>query len=205
MPWKTLVLCALSTILVAGAPAPSGAEVRPVRDRAADADSPRPSDWAQPIAQKGLPNLHRVTGKLYRGAQPTATGFKALKELGIRTVVNLRKFHTDKGLLKGLKMGYEEIPAPAWSVTEEDVIRFLTIATDPKRQPVFVHCQHGADRTGTMIAAWRMVVQGWTVDQALREMTEGGFGYHEMWENLPDLLRALDVAKIREAVGLPPR
>ena len=76
-------------------------------------------------------------------------------------------------------------------------MEFLKVATDPKRQPVFVHCQHGADRTGTMCAIYRLVEQGWSKDEAIREITDGGYGFHSVWQNLIKYLRNLDVKAIK--------
>jgi tyrosine-protein phosphatase SIW14 len=84
------------------------------------------------------------------------------------------------------------------------VIRFLRIATDPTKQPVFLHCQHGSDRTGTMIAVYRMTVDGWTVNEAIDEMMRGGYGFHSMWTNLTAYLRELDVERIRREAGISP-
>ncbi len=69
---------------------------------------------------------------------------------------------------------------------------------------MLIHCTHGADRTGVMIAAYRVVVQGWSKPEAEREMIRGGYGYHLVWINLPRVLRRLDVAKMRRELGLPP-
>ena len=41
---------------------------------------------------------------------------------------------------------------------------------DPAKRPVFVHCKHGADRTGTMVAFYRILFEGWSKDEAIREM-----------------------------------
>ena len=68
--------------------------------------------------------------------------------------------------------------------------------------PVFVHCLHGADRTGTMCAAYRVVVDGWTKQQAIDEMTKGGYGFHPVWANLPKFIENLDVEKIKAKAGL---
>ena len=176
---------------------------------AADADAVSPVElatWAQRVdpAVEELPNFHRVSDALYRGAQPTsAEGFRHLQEMGIKTVVNLRSAHSDRKLLAGTDLAYESIDMKAWHAEDEDVVRFLKIVTDPDRQPVFVHCQHGADRTGTMCAIYRIVVQGWDKEDAIREMTQGGFGYHPIWTNLPKYLRTLDVQAIRGQAGLP--
>ncbi|MFH1709039.1 MAG: tyrosine-protein phosphatase [Planctomycetota bacterium] len=166
---------------------------------AAAARDPR---WAQPMTKPGLPNLHKVSDVLFRGAQPTAEGFKELKAMGIRTVVNLRSFHSDRDMLGDLGLTYEHIYMKAWHAEDEDIIRFLKIINDPARQPVFVHCQHGADRTGTVCAIYRIVLQGWTQDEAIREMTGGDFGFHEIWDNLPEYISNLDLAKIRKQAGI---
>jgi protein tyrosine/serine phosphatase len=164
----------------------------------------RPATWAQPVAKPGLPNFHKISDQLYRGAQPTADGMKELSRLGIKTVIDLRSFHSDKALLKGTGLAYESIPMKAWHAESEDVFRFLSIVTDTNKMPVFVHCQHGADRTGTMNAIYRMVVQGWTKEQAIQEMTGGGFGFHPVWANLIKFIQEFDVDGVKRAAGLKP-
>jgi len=163
----------------------------------------RPAKWAEPIRAEGVPNLYKVSDALYRSAQPTAQGMKNLKALGVKTVVNLRSFHSDRDEIGTTRLGYEHIYMKAWHPEEKEVVRFLRIVTDPKRTPVLVHCQHGADRTGTMCAVYRVVVQGWTTKEALREMREGGFGFHEIWANLAPWIKGLDLAKIKKEAGTP--
>jgi protein tyrosine/serine phosphatase len=154
------------------------------------------------MEKPGLPNLHKVTDNLYRGAQPTAEGFKNLKEMGIKTVVNLRAFHSDRDELKGLDLSYENIDVKTWHAEDEDLVRFLKIVTDKTKMPVFVHCQHGADRTGMMVAVYRIAVQGWTKADAMKEMTEGGFGWHPMWQNLLEHIEDLDIEALKKEAGL---
>ena len=89
----------------------------------------------------------------------------------------------------------------AWHPEREDAVLFLRIVTDPNRTPVLVHCQYGADRTGTMCAIYRIVVQKWPKEEAIREMTEGGFGFHEVWSNLPTWIDELDVEALRKEAG----
>ncbi len=164
--------------------------------------TPRPASWAEPLSVKGVPNLHRVSAVLYRSAQPSENGMRELKKLGVDTVVNLRSFHSDRDEIGTTGLGYEHIYMKAWHPEEKEVVRFLQIVTNPKRQPVLVHCQHGADRTGTMCAIYRIVVEGWSKQEALREMTEGGFGYHAIWTNLPPWIEKLDIDRIRKLAGL---
>ena len=149
----------------------------------------RPAGWAEPVQAAGLPNCFRVSGALYRGAQPTREGFVELQRLGIRTVVNLRAEHSDLRLIQGLGLKYETIPMSAAFPKPEEFRRFLAIARDPGSQPVFVHCQHGSDRTGTAVALYRVAVQGWGREEAIREMTKGGYGFHGIYFHLKTFVR----------------
>jgi protein tyrosine/serine phosphatase len=160
----------------------------------------RSETWAVPIDRRGVPNLHRVNGDLYRGAQPTAEGMAELKRMGIRTIINLRSFHSDRDDIGETGLAYEHVYMKAWHPEDEDVVRFLQIVTDENRTPVFVHCKRGADRTGAMCAVYRVVVEGWTRDEAIREMIGGSFDFHGAWDNLADYLNELDLDDIRRRV-----
>jgi len=159
--------------------------------------------WAAPLTRGGLPNLHKVSATLYRGAQPTAEGMRELKKMGVKTVVNLRSFHSDRDEIGQTPLAYEHITMKAWHAEDKEIVRFLRIVTDESRTPVFVHCQHGADRTGTMCAIYRIAVEGWTKGEAIREMTEGGYGFHEGWQNLIEYIRKLDIQDTKRRAGLP--
>lgn len=161
----------------------------------------RPPEWAQPVALEGVPNLFKVTGGLYRSAQPTAAGMKNLEAIGVRTVINLRAFHTDRDEVAGTTLLNEELSVKTWHLEDEDVVRVLRTLKDPARGPYLVHCQHGADRTGTMIAMYRIVVQGWSREKAIDELVNGGYGFHPVWTNILEYLRSVDVGKIRAAVN----
>lgn len=167
-----------------------------------DAAGQRPAAWATPLRRPGLPNLHKVSADLYRGAQPTAEGMRELKKMGIRTVVSLRTFEADLVLLGDTGLGHEAIPMSAWSPQTGHAVAFLKIATDRAKTPVFVHCLHGADRTGLMCAIYRVVVQGWDKEEGIREMTSGGFGHHAIFRNLTRFIRELDVEAIKNQAGM---
>jgi len=168
------------------------------------ADSPgeRPEEWARSIQMKGVPNLHKVSENLYRSAQPTAGGMRNLRKMGVQTIVSLRSFHTDRDEIGNTGLAYEHIYMKAWHPEEEDIVRFLQIVTSPKRTPVLVHCQHGADRTGAMCAVYRVAIQGWAKEEAVKEMAGGGFGFHEVWVNLVPWINKLDIDKIKRRAGL---
>lgn len=162
----------------------------------------RPSSWAQAIGLEGVPNLHRVSADLYRSAQPSAQGMKNLKNMGIRTIVNLRSFHSDRDEIGKTDLGYERITMKTWHIDREEAVRFLRMVSDPHRAPVLVHCQHGSDRTGAMCALYRIAVQGWTREEAIREMSEGGFGFHRIWANLKKWIRIIDVQALKKEAGI---
>ena len=162
----------------------------------------RPAHWAKPIPLEGVPNLNRVSDSLYRSAQPSAEGMRSLEAMGIVTIVNLRSFHSDRDQLKGTGLAYEHLYLKAWHAEEEDAVQFLRIVTSPKRAPVLVHCQHGADRTGAMCAVYRVAVQGWSKEEALKEMTEGEFGFHGIWQDLIQWIDALDLERIKKRAGI---
>lgn len=159
-------------------------------------DTPRPQWWAQPLALEGVPNLHRINGRLYRSAQPTAAGFQALESLGVRTVLNLRQYHDDDDEATGIDMVLKHRWVNTGDFGDTEMLDALqTLAT--AASPVLVHCWHGADRTGTVIALYRMVCQGWGKEQALDELQHGGYGYHAIFDNIPAYLQQVDVAKLR--------
>jgi protein tyrosine/serine phosphatase len=158
--------------------------------------------WATDVNLEGVPNCHKVSDDLYRGAQPSEEGMRQLEKFGIKTVVNLRAFHSDSDELKDANISSEHISVKPWHPEDEDVVRFLKIVTDKSRTPVFVHCQYGSDRTGTMCAIYRITVQGWYKDEAIEEMTKGNFGFHEIWANLVDYIRELDIEKIKQQAGI---
>jgi protein tyrosine/serine phosphatase len=162
----------------------------------------RPAHWAKPIRMEGVPNLHKVSDTLYRSAQPSAEGMRNLKAMGIETIVNLRSFHSDRDEIGNTGLAYEHMYMKAWHPEEEELVRFFQIVTDPKRTPVLVHCQHGADRTGTMCTLYRIVIQGWSKEEAIKEMTQGGFGFHEIWDNLIEWINALDIESIKKQAGI---
>lgn len=162
----------------------------------------RPADWAEPIKLVGAPNLHKVSEDLYRSAQPTKKGMANLKAMGIETIVNLRSFHSDRDEIGETGLAYEHIYVKTWHPEKKEIVRFLQIVSNPRRTPVLVHCQHGADRTGTMCVVYRVLIQGWSLDDALKEMKEGGYGFHGIWVNLEPWIRKLDLEAISERAGL---
>jgi len=162
----------------------------------------RPANWAQPIAVTGIKNCFQVTTNLYRGAQPTADGMAHLKVRGIKTIINLRAWHSDKDKVVGTGLKSVRFETEPWHGDEEEVVRFLKVVTDTNNLPAFVHCERGADRTGMMCAMYRVVVCGWSKPAAIAEMKDGGFGFSPVWGDLVKFVEKADVDKIKREAGL---
>lgn len=169
--------------------------------RAAAGGSERPAQWAIPITMAGVDNLHKINEGLYRSAQPTREGMKNLEKMGIKTVINLRVFHSDSDEISGSTLLNDALSVKVWHIEDEDVVRVLRIIRKKENGPFLIHCLHGADRTGVMSAMYRIVAQGWTKEEALREMVDGGYGFHPVWTNIITYVKNVDVDKIKHAVA----
>lgn len=176
-----------------------------LRTRArAPAAEQRPTDWAERMVLDGVDNLHRVSALIYRSAQPSATGMRNLRSLGIKTVINLRAFHCDLAGLGGTGLRNHRLHVLTWKVQDRQVIRVLSMLRDAHNAPFLIHCKHGADRTGLMTAMFRIVEQGWSKEAAIREMVAGGYGYHHMWRNIVRYIEQVDVERIRARLAWKP-
>ena len=173
-----------------------------INRRVASGPAARPANWARSLVAPGITNFYQLTTNLYRGAQPTAEGMAQLKAMGIRTVINLRAFHSDQDRVVGIGLKSVRFETKPWHAEEEDVVGFLKVVTDTNNLPVFVHCERGADRTGTMCALYRVVVCGWTKPEAIAEMKAGGFGFSPVWQNLVDFVEQADVEKLKREAGI---
>jgi len=136
----------------------------------------------------GLSNVGRVAPGVYRGAQPEAAGYATLKKMGIRTVINLRNSMSERAAVEGAGMRSIEVPMEmSRDGLRAKVDRVLALMADPANQPVFVHCRHGQDRTGIVIAAYRMKMEEWPLSQAESEMK--AFGFNDVWVNFRQFIR----------------
>jgi protein tyrosine/serine phosphatase len=137
------------------------------------------SAWASSQSEN-LPNFQKVDDHVYRGAQPTNKGFKDLAERGIKTVVDLRDIgeHSqadEQKAVTDLGMRYVSIPMQGMSTPKDkQIVAVLALLNDVTSGPVFVHCKRGADRTGTVIAVYRILHDGWDSRRALSEAKSYG-------------------------------
>ena len=148
-----------------------------------------------------IENFHEVSPGIYRGARPHLAGLEELGRLGVRTVINLqggeteliqwdtilrwimpgelpRAIRNERLAVEARGMKFLNFPMSAvLQVTPEreiNVLAALDALVDPANHPVFIHCQFGNDRTGLIVALYRVFHQGWHPDQAHAEMVEKG-------------------------------
>ena len=132
-----------------------------------------------------LPNFSRVNNTLYRGGQPTDDGFKRLFQIGIKTVLDLRD-DGERARLEEIKaraagLHYFNLPmGEFFKPGDKRVAEVLSVITAAENQPVFVHCKRGSDRTGTVIAVYRIEYDGWTSEEAKQEAKRFGLGFWQI-------------------------
>lgn len=141
--------------------------------------------FGQEKERKQPPNFYRINETLYRGGQPDADGLKRLKELGIKTIINLRdddeRARAEEDAARDLGFSYFSLPLARFNrPSDETVAEVLTVINSPQNQPVFVHCKRGADRTGIIIAIYRMEHDGWTGEEAKAEAKSFGLGFWQV-------------------------
>ena len=122
----------------------------------------------------GIQNFSQVDAHVYRGAQPDREGFQYLASIGVKTVIDLRETNgrarSEERAVTAAGMQYVNIPMKGLTPpTEAEIAKVLSILEDAGSGPVFVHCKRGADRTGTVIAAYRIDHDGWVNNRALNE------------------------------------
>ena len=142
---------------------------------------------------KDLPNFHQINENLYRGGQPTAEGIKQLATLGIKTIINFRDMREtvrrEKELAEANGLRFINLHLSNWFASnDEEIHAIIEIIRNPELQPVFIHCKRGADRTGTIVAVYRMMFDGWTDSQANREAKTHGIGWWQVW--MKDYIKA---------------
>ena len=143
------------------------------------------------VAAPDLPNFHAVAPGIWRGAAPSEAGLERLKAMGVKTVIDLRispKLVRREGAeARALGFHWINLPMGADPPTPKQVSTFLSALDQAPGEPVFVHCQHGADRTGCMVGIYRVARQGWTFPRAYAEMRQDGFD--PRWSRLREAVR----------------
>jgi protein tyrosine phosphatase (PTP) superfamily phosphohydrolase (DUF442 family) len=136
----------------------------------------------------GLANVGRVAPGVLRGAEVGKGGYATLKAMGVKTVIDMRTTANETKEVEAAGMKAIAIPIEmSRDGLKEKVDKVVALMADPANQPVYVHCRHGQDRTGIVVAAFRMKEQGWSLADAEAEMD--AFGFNSVWINFRKFIR----------------
>jgi tyrosine-protein phosphatase SIW14 len=131
-----------------------------------------------------IKNMQAVNDHIYRGAQPGFAGFKQLAKMGIKTVIDLRdkaaQADREKQIVESLGMRYVGIPMSMHAPTDDQIAKALSVLNSTDSAPVFLHCLGGRDRTGAVIACYRIAHDGWDNHKALAEATVHGLSVFDV-------------------------
>ncbi|KAF0199434.1 MAG: Dual specificity protein phosphatase [Bacteroidetes bacterium] len=162
----------------------------------------RPELWAKKVELNGFENLYKVDNDIYRSEQPGSPEMKILDSLGIRTVVNLRQFRNDDHEAKNTGLLLKHFKMNAADISYDDIVSGMDLLLKSEK-PVLVHCLHGSDRTGCLVAVYRMVKCGWTREEAIEEFLNGGFGYHKsLFPGILNQLKIIDIEALKKDIGM---
>ncbi len=144
-----------------------------------------------------LRNLYQVNQNLYRSEQPNAKEMQHLEVMGIKSILNLRQFHTDKQEIRQTHLTAFHLPMNAGKFGDNEIIDALKIIQSAPK-PVLVHCWHGSDRTGAVIAAYRIVFENWRKEDAIQELLQPQFGHHKnYYPNIVEYINKTDFEEIK--------
>ncbi|KAA0945381.1 MULTISPECIES: dual specificity protein phosphatase family protein [unclassified Pseudomonas] len=167
--------------------------------QADDAAPIRSPEWAQPVGNQY--NLYQMSPTLYRSALPDSSAVPVLEKLKIGTVINFLP-ESDANWLKSPGIKQVQLAYRTNHVDDSDVLAALRAIQDAQADgAVLMHCKHGSDRTGLMAAMYRVVVQGWSKEDALNEMTLGGFGTSNGFKDGVRYMMQANVDKLRTALA----
>ncbi len=159
----------------------------------------RPALWAQSVEPQY--NLYQMSPTLYRSALPDEQAIPLLGKLQIKTVVSFLP-ESDAQWLKESSIQQVQLPMRTVHADDAQIIAALrAIKEGEAKGPVLIHCKHGLDRTGLVSAMYRVVVQGWSKQDAVAEMTQGGFGDMKRMKYGIDYINEVDVQSVRNALA----
>lgn len=157
-------------------------------------------DEVTPTKPKKLRNLHIVDSNLHRSAQPNRKDMHDLEAMGVKTIINLRNVFQDTREIKGTSLVEVYIPMKAKEISYEDIVTTMC-AIQSAEKPVLIHCLHGSDRTGCMVACYRMLT-GMDKEEAIEEFLNAKYGYNKrLFPNILTLLKSIDPEKLKKDVN----
>jgi len=159
----------------------------------------RPSDWAKKINGLKLSDLYVLNDSIYRSEQPGNIDFTLIESIGIKSVLSLREFHQDSDLINGLNLKLYNVKINPYYFGDTEIVEALKILKNSPK-PIVIHCNIGGDRTGVVVAIYRVIYQNWTKEKAIQEMKDGGYGFHWIFFNMPRYIKKVDIDIIKKKI-----
>jgi protein tyrosine/serine phosphatase len=153
------------------------------------------------ISDCGLKNMYKVDEGIYRSEQPDRKQFLSLKQYGIKEILNLRYWHSDNRYAKDTDLTLHRIRMHAHDANDFDVVSALRILKN-RKGPILIHCHHGSDRTGLIVAMYKIVFRNKTKAEAVDEMVNGGFGFHAIYDNIIRYINNANVEALKKQMNL---
>lgn len=157
----------------------------------------RPGNWAVKFSSAVVHNFYKLNDSIYRSSQPGKKAFVELSQLGFKSVLNLRKDHTDQ--IDNTQLQLYEVRMNASRFTDTEIVSTLKILLKSPK-PIVVHCMYGADRTGVVLAMYRIIFENWTRQMAIDELMNGGYHFHKRFANIPKYITEVNIERIKKLV-----
>ncbi len=161
----------------------------------------RPSKWAQSVKSSNFDNLFTLNDSIYRSEQPDSLGFIEIADCKIKSILNLRRGHDDRNVMGKVKFKLYHVDMEPDLFSDYEIIEALKIILKAPK-PLLVHCAAGSDRTGVVIAMYRIVFENWSKDEAIKELTDGGYNFHDDYTNIPIYIQRADIGYIKKQIQL---
>lgn len=150
-------------------------------------------------------NLYQVDEHFYRSEQLKPEDTLSFNQINVKNIINLRYFtrKSNDKLFNNKAINLMNYPLITWKVSPEQIAEVLHLILENKNKGgVLLHCYHGADRTGIVVAMYRILFQGFSIEKAKQEMQGEKFGYHKIWRNLDHLLTQEKVERVKNHLQL---
>lgn len=158
------------------------------------------TDLEEIVMKDNVRNFYKVSDGIYRSAQPDKASMELLYTAGVKTILNLRKYHSDEYEAKNTRLNLERIKIDAGKIKDEDIIEALKILGNSEK-PILIHCWHGSDRTGVVVAMYRIIYEGASKEDAIKELRDSKYGYHEfIYGNIVKYINNADIEKLKAKI-----
>lgn len=147
----------------------------------------------------GLNNMFRIDKDVYRSEQPETEDFALLEQYGIREILNLRYWHSDAAKMSQTSIKEHRVRMKAHDMNNREIVAALKII-DNRKGAILIHCHHGSDRTGIIVAMYRIVFQNWSKKEAIDEMLSEKFGFHPIYKNIVRYIENVNVEGVKNMV-----